>query len=52
MTIKEQSLKNLFISVIIPMYNRSKTIIECLYSVCAQTFKNIEIIVVDDFSTV
>ena len=51
MTIKEQSLNNLFISVIIPMYNRSKTIIECLDSVCAQTFKNIEIIVVDDFST-
>ena len=51
MIIKEQSLNNLFISVIIPMYNRSKTIIECLDSVCAQTFKNIEIIVVDDFST-
>ena len=51
MMIKEQSLNNLFISVIIPMYNRSKTIIECLDSVCAQTFKNIEIIVVDDFST-
>ena len=48
---KEQNLNDLFISIVIPMYNRSKTIIYCLDSVCTQTFKNIEIIVVDDFST-
>lgn len=44
-------MNDLFISIVIPMYNRSKTIIYCLDSVCTQTFKNIEIIVVDDFST-
>lgn len=43
-------MKDLLISVVIPMYNRSKTIIECLDSICNQTYKNIEIIVVDDCS--
>ena len=39
------------IIVIIPMHNSSKHIIECLESVMNQTYKNIEIIVVDDAST-
>lgn len=38
------------ISVIIPMHNSSKHIEECLESVINQTYKNIEIIVVDDLS--
>lgn len=42
---------NKLISVIIPTYNRAKTIIACLDSVCNQTYSNIEIIVVDDCST-
>ena len=39
------------VSVIIPMHNSSKHIEECLDSVINQTYKNIEIIVVDDNST-
>jgi len=38
-------------SVIIPVYNEEKTIRECLKSLTKQTYKNFEIIVVDDGST-
>jgi glycosyltransferase involved in cell wall biosynthesis len=39
------------ISVIIPNYNKSKWIGDCLNSVINQTYKNIEIIFIDDGST-
>lgn len=39
------------ISIVIPVYNSEKTIVKCLESVCNQTFKNIEIIIVNDGST-
>jgi glycosyltransferase involved in cell wall biosynthesis len=39
------------ISVIIPIFNSSKTIKGCLDSILAQTYKDIEVIVVDDKST-
>lgn len=39
------------ISVIIPVYNSSKSIEKCLESACNQTFKDFDIIIVDDGST-
>ena len=39
------------ISIIIPMYNVEEYIGECLESILAQTFKNFEVIIVDDCST-
>lgn len=45
--IKEEKL----VSVIVPNYNNSKYIKECILSICEQSYKNIEIIVVDDAST-
>ena len=38
------------VSIIIPTYNSSETIGQCLKSVRAQTYRNIEIIVCDNFS--
>ena len=39
------------VSVVIPTFNREQTISYCLNSVLAQTYENIEVIVVDDCST-
>ncbi len=43
-------MKNIKISVIIPAYNSEEFITLCLNSIMSQTYKNIEIIVVDDCS--
>jgi len=42
---------NPLISVVIPAFNRQDTISYCLASVLAQTYENLEVIVVDDCST-
>jgi len=44
------SKNNILVSVIIPTYNRSKTILKTLESVKNQTYRPVEIIVVDDGS--
>lgn len=43
--------KDLLVSAIIPTYNRSNIVVEAIDSILSQTYRNIEIIVVDDGST-
>lgn len=44
-------MKNPLISVIIPVYNIMDCLERCVASVCAQTYENLEILLVDDGST-
>jgi glycosyltransferase involved in cell wall biosynthesis len=43
--------KNMKVSIILPTKNNEKTIKKCLESIRAQTYKNIEIIFVDNYSS-
>lgn len=46
-----QELDNKLISIIVPVYNVENYIQQCLKSLMVQTYKNIEIIIIDDGST-
>ena len=39
------------VSIIVPVYNVSCFINQCVSSICHQTYKNIEILLIDDGST-
>jgi glycosyltransferase involved in cell wall biosynthesis len=43
-------IKKPLVSIVIPTYNSEKTLAKCLESIKNQTYKNIEVIVVDKFS--
>ena len=38
------------LTIIIPVYNSQKYLFECLNSVCKQIKRDVEVIIVDDFS--
>jgi glycosyltransferase involved in cell wall biosynthesis len=42
---------NIVISVVVPNYNNGKYLGDCISSILSQTYKNIEILIVDDKST-
>lgn len=44
-------MENMKISVIVPVYNVEQYLIRCIDSILSQTYKNIEILLIDDGST-
>jgi len=40
--------KDVLVSVALPVWNREDTISECISSILSQTYKNFELIIVDD----
>ena len=51
MSVKTQKLSNPCVGIIIPIYNVEPYLRECLDSVINQTYKNLQIVLVDDGST-
>ena len=46
-----ENTQNDLVSIIMPSYNTGKYIAEAIESVCCQTYKNWELLIVDDYST-
>ena len=44
-------MKELFLSIIIPVYNAEKYLDDCFESIKRQSFKNYEVIIIDDGSS-
>lgn len=44
-------MEKTYISVIVPVYNREHLLVRCLDTLIYQTLENIEILVIDDYST-
>ena len=47
----QSGIKNTTVSVIIPVYNGEKYLRECLNSVLRQSYRNLEVIIINDGST-
>ena len=47
----ETYVKPPMVSVVVPIYNVDKYVLKCMESLSRQTYKNIEVILVDDGST-
>ena len=51
MIFKMEDVENILVSIIVPVYNVERTLIECVESILGQTHKSIELVLVDDGST-
>lgn len=51
MKVNKKMIENFLVSIVIPNFNNEEYLVQCLESCMNQTYKNIEIIVVDDCSS-